>query len=74
MQLYEATNGFMGESYVRCLVWANNEQEALKLARRAFKEDGGGSYPERYWTNIELELIVDTEVDKAPFCTSVVDY
>lgn len=73
MQLYEATNGFMGESYVRCLVWANNEQEATEIARKAFKEDGERSYPERYWTNIELELIVDAEVDKEPFCTNVVD-
>lgn len=69
MQLYEATNGFVGYSHVRCLVWANDKQEALELARKAFKEEGEGKYPEEYWTNVKLDLILDTDVDKEPFYT-----
>jgi len=74
MKLYEATNGFTGYSYVRCLVWANNEEEALKLARKSFQESGQGDFHgERYWNNIELSLIVDAEKEKEPFYTEPTD-
>lgn len=35
MQLYEATNGHIGESYVRCYVWAESEQEARDMIVRS---------------------------------------
>ncbi|UAT29519.1 hypothetical protein K7T73_13010 [Bacillus badius] len=74
MQLYEATNGFMGNSYVRCLVWADDEEEALDLATTAFKEAAEeGEYDESYWKNINLQLVVDSETDVDPFYTDVED-
>lgn len=45
--LFEATNGYTGNSYVRCYVWADSEEEAMVLARAAFSQpealrnDGG---------------------------------
>lgn len=36
MSLYDATNGYTGESYVRVYVWASSETEARKLADAAF--------------------------------------
>lgn len=38
MHLYEATNGWMGESYTRCYVWAENEILARELAIQAFQK------------------------------------
>jgi hypothetical protein len=46
--LWECTNGFIGESYVRCYVWAPDEQTALSMlpgpkeilkARKLFSAD-----------------------------------
>ncbi|WP_066316910.1 hypothetical protein [Bacillus sp. FJAT-29814] len=74
MKLYEATNGFIGYSYVRCNVWANDEKEALELAKKAYKEsDEAKIHGNRYWENIELELIVDSEKDIEPFYTEPTD-
>lgn len=72
MKLYEATNGYIGDGYVRCYVWANNEEEALELATKSYKESGE-SRGENYWKNIQLELIVDSEKDKEPFYTDPID-
>jgi len=38
MHLYEVTNGWMGESYIRCYVWAENEILARELAIQAFQK------------------------------------
>ncbi|TFI48186.1 hypothetical protein E4O93_09070 [Diaphorobacter sp. DS2] len=74
MKYYEATNGFMGYSYVRCNVYANDEEEALELAREAFKStDDARIIGEGYYRNIELELLLDTDADKEPFYTYVTD-
>lgn len=70
MKLYEASNGFMGFSSVTCLVWANDETEGMELAEKAFKEtEEAELHGEKYWNNIELELIVDAEKEKEPFYT-----
>lgn len=34
--LYEATNGYTGNSYVRCYVWADSDAEAEEMALAAF--------------------------------------
>lgn len=39
MILYEITNRFIGESYVRVYVWAQSEDRAKALAIEAFKKD-----------------------------------
>ena len=39
MQLFEISNGWLGESYVRVIVIAENKEQALALAREAFKKD-----------------------------------
>ena len=74
LKFFEATNGFNGYSYVRCFVWANDENEALELAEEAFKEtEEATTHGESYWKNIELTLLVDAEKDKEPFCTEPTD-
>jgi hypothetical protein len=43
MTLYEVLNGHIGESYVRCYVWAETPERALELAneqhRKKYKTD-----------------------------------
>jgi len=36
MNLYEITNGYTGESYVRVYAWASSEKRALELAKESF--------------------------------------
>lgn len=72
MKLYEATNGYTGNSYVRCYVWANDEQEGRELAEESFKNDAG-IHGESYWKEIDLLLIVDTDEHTEPFYTDPED-
>lgn len=37
MKLYEVTNGYIGNNYVRCYVISDTEEKALELARIKFK-------------------------------------
>lgn len=39
MHLYEVTNGWIGESYVRVYAWADDEVTALAMARAAYARD-----------------------------------
>lgn len=39
MKLYEITNGFMGYSYVRGLVVAENEDEAYRIGSEMFEKE-----------------------------------
>jgi hypothetical protein len=39
--LYEFLNGHIGESYVRCYVWADSEEEARTLALQSFWSEKG---------------------------------
>lgn len=74
MKLYIATNGYHGFGPVQCYVWANDETEALELATESYKKsEEAESHGERYWENIELQLIVDSEVDKESFSTVPTD-
>ncbi|URN94570.1 MAG: hypothetical protein NAG76_22600 [Candidatus Pristimantibacillus lignocellulolyticus] len=62
MNLYEVYNGFNGDGPVFVTVVALNEEQARSLASKAFKEDahspfGTTMYEERYWTNLEVELL-----------------
>ena len=62
MQLYEATNGYIGESYVRLYVWAKSQERATELAREKFKNGKD---------QIVLELLFSS--DTSEFCTDVSD-
>ena len=62
MKLYEITNGYIGESYVRMLIIA---EDAISATRRAYpdfyKEGMKSGYKERYWINLQAtELCADT--------------
>jgi hypothetical protein len=56
MKLYEVTNGYIGESYVRCLVVAANEERALELAAKRYKE-GGEGHPKNYWEMLKVKCL-----------------
>ena len=63
MKLYLAKNGFFGFSFfgfsdVHCMVIANNEIEAKKIAMDKFK-DGSKSHGKDYYKNITLKIIFD---------------
>lgn len=59
MKLYEVTNGYQGESYVRCLVIAENVEQALELARPKFEAAGRHRHDSDYWTELTAELFCD---------------
>jgi len=65
MTLYEATNGMEGCAYVRCYVWACDQEEALKLARDAFLESGS--------QDIDIDLKALFSDDEPSFATRVSD-
>ena len=44
MHLYEAENGWLGESYVRCYVWAPDEATARALAIASFRQEATECY------------------------------
>lgn len=56
MWLFEAVNGWTGESYIRCYVWAENDERALELAREAFKKEAITNYDanEDFWRNVRI--------------------
>jgi len=62
MNLYEVTNSFFGCSYVRCYVWANDQSEALKLAREAYKRDGA-NYRPNYWKKLECKFLFSEDAE-----------
>lgn len=62
MNLYEITNGYLGESYVRVYVWAADEEQALSLAEHKYKAAGYRAYAPKH-----VELLFSQEAE--PFCT-----
>lgn len=78
MKLFEVTNGWMGEAYNRCYVWAADKTDALRLAEAAFHqsalrqnkslpEQHDARYPEEYWKELECRELFDQSA--APFAT-----
>ena len=61
MKLYEITNGYCGNSYVRCLVVAESKEKAIELATPKFKANSDEPYEssDRYWENLDAEEICD---------------
>lgn len=60
MSLYEVTNGYHGESYVRVYVWCASEHMALKLAKESFRE-AAGNHGADYWTNLRAEFLFSAD-------------
>ena len=73
MKLFEVTNGYTGECYVRLLVVADNEKRALDIARPLYRQvnDSGHYKSDKYWKNLEAtELCSDTSKE---WCDSAID-
>lgn len=69
MKLWEVTNGYIADSYVRVLVVAETEERAIELASEKLEEGSHYycrilektiyKYPEEYWTDLEAEVIFE---------------
>lgn len=64
--LYEVTNGYIGESYVRVYVWAISEAQALELAQQSFKSAHPNNRSD-YSEDLTAKLLFKS--DSAPFAT-----
>ena len=73
MQLFEAVNGYIGESFVRLYIWAENDAQAQHLAEVAFQREGERlrQGPE-YWEHVRLSMLFDGTA--SPFATAPSDY
>jgi hypothetical protein len=73
MHLFEVTNGYLGESYVRVYVWAADEATALLLAKETYQardSDSNFQYtqkPATYWENLKCVRLFSA--GDTPFCT-----
>ena len=67
LHVWRVFNGYTGFSAVHSIVLANTEKEAKDLAGPMFQANARSSfrddytYPERYWTNLTAEKIIDGE-------------
>lgn len=66
LTLYEVTNGYIGESYVRVYVWAISEAQALELAQQSFKSAHPNNRSD-YSEDLTAKLLFKS--DSAPFAT-----
>lgn len=58
MSLYEVTNGYTGESYVRVYVWCYSEADVIPMANKIFRERAG-KYGESYWSNLKVKFLFE---------------
>lgn len=65
MNLYEVTNGYIGESYVRVYAWAASEMQAEEMARAIFKADEEKKHNPRphVWEQLHVELLFSGDAD-----------
>ena len=60
MKLFEITNGWMGNSYVRVLVIAENEEEAKTRAIAPLKKDGKRQgHGKSYWSRLTCKTLCE---------------
>ena len=74
MKLYEVTNGYCGNSYIRCYVWAETETNAREAATLQYKkayQKALGKTNEDAWPDLELEYLFDDQSE--PFVTEISD-
>lgn len=70
MNLYEVTNGYYSESYVRVYVWTESEDQALNMAADNFGIVRGKKSLEPFWMpcdNMHARLLFSENAE--PFCT-----
>lgn len=74
MKIYIITNGYIGDGLVTVLACAKNEERALELARKKFKEEFEKypHYGEGYYSRLEVLDEFDN-LDKE-WVTGVLDY
>lgn len=73
MKLFEVTNGYTGECYVRLLVIADNEERAIDIARPSYKKANDNCHykSDKYWNNLKaIELCYDTSKE---WCNEIID-
>lgn len=63
LHLFEVTNGYIGESYVRCLVIAPSEQRAIELARPKY---AAASKQPDYAARLSAELLWTSKHEHPP--------
>ena len=73
MRLFEVTNGYMGESYIRLLVICDTLKRAKDIARPLYKEkyEDNPYKSTKYWENIEVTELCD-DVSKE-WCNEITD-
>lgn len=59
MKLYEVTNGYVGESYVKCLAIAENESKAVELAKVQYQEEADNMNEPKYCEKLQARLLCD---------------
>ncbi len=68
MQLYEVTNGYVGDGYTHVLVLAEDEEQARRLASEKFKAESDSrvadfgeshAYKSDYWEKLEAERLAE---------------
>ena len=72
MFLFEVTNGYIGESYVRVYVWAADEASARALAETSYRTEDEqrlpyNRYGEKCWTDLKCQKLMSS--DDMPFAT-----
>lgn len=60
--LFEATNGYTGQSYMRCYVWADSEEIALEMATSEFKL-GVAAYGDDVFRNVRITKLFSSDSD-----------
>lgn len=63
MKLFEVTNGYTGESYVRVYVFVETVDEAIAIARATYERHG------RDATTLSARECIDTTTVSYGFCT-----
>lgn len=73
MKLYEVTNGYLGNSYTRVYVIAEDEDGAENIARERYKEytKETGCYEEEFYKDLKVECICEDTNKK--WCSEVYD-
>jgi hypothetical protein len=59
LKLYEITNGYMGDSYVRCLIITDTKEKAIEQAKEQFKSDAKDKYKESYWEILDANCLCE---------------
>lgn len=63
MQLFEITNGWMGEGYVRLYAWAESEAQAVEMAQAKLKAEAERKtppYKPSYYEALQVTLLLDS--------------